>query len=72
MNAVNTGRLRDRTLTPKPRIVKGRFFGFFVERAICADHPAMRTQAQVFTALTFAEAIEKAHEWAGPKPQETK
>lgn len=59
--------LRDRRLTLKPRIVKGKHYGFFVDRIVPSNHPAMRGIPETKLVDTFPEAIALAHEWAGPK-----
>lgn len=72
MKTPNPCLLRDRRLTVKPRIIKGKHHGFFVDRIVPSNHPAMRGIPETKLVDTFEEAIAKALEWAGPKPQETK
>lgn len=55
-------RLRDRRLTPKPRIVVSAH-GFFNVDRLNPSTPG----SEVHVADTYAEAVEKALEWAGPK-----
>lgn len=59
--------LRDRRLTLKPRIVKGKYHGFNVDRIVPSSHPSMRGVPETKLVDTFPEAIALAHKWAGPK-----
>lgn len=55
-------RLRDRRLTPKPRIVVSTH-GFFNVERLNPYAPG----SEVYTAMSLAEAVDTAVEWAGPK-----
>lgn len=67
-------RLRERRLTFKPRIVvaTGVLRGFWVERLNphVTPHPSIRGVSECFFTADFQAAVDKAHQWAGPKPQE--
>lgn len=55
-------RLRDRRLTPKPRIVVSPH-GFFNVERLNPYAPG----SEVYTATSLSEAVDTAVEWAGPK-----
>lgn len=64
-------RLRDRRLTVKPRIIRCHAYtGFYVEQMVPSNHPSILAKSKSQIVDTFQEAIELAHEWAGPKEKQ--